>query len=414
MERSETSGLLAVLALVDGVGPRTLFRLVETAGGQPEGLVGGDLAQLCRDARIPPEVAARVREAATPRAVRALLARLARLEVGLLTYWDAAYPSLLAHIADPPPVLFVRGDLKALDAPGLAIVGTRRPTPYGRAAARRLAFDAAGQGWTVVSGLAAGIDGEAHLGALEAGGTTVAVLGCGVDVVYPRQHRRLYERIWREGGLVLSELPPGTPPQKGFFPRRNRIISGLSHGVVVVEAGEKSGSLITADLALEQGREVFAVPGSIFSPESRGPHALIQQGAKLVTGIDDVLSELAGAAGLAATSRADARVQAAAGTGAGRGGRAHDAGSSSETPPEPPFLTALSPEERAVWPHLVRGPVHVDDLVAATGLTPGALHAALLALELRGWVMQLAGGLYVAQETFARRGEKRFAEGQGD
>lgn len=404
MDRSESSGLLALLATVDGIGPRALFRLVAVAGGRPEDLVGSDLERLCRDARIKPEVAARVQEAATPRAVRALLARLARREIAVLTFWDAAYPPLLAHIADPPPVLFVRGDLGVLALPGLAVVGTRRPTPYGRAAARRLAADAASRGWTVVSGMAAGIDGEAHLGALEAGGRTVAVLGCGVDVVYPRQHRRLYERIWREGGLLLSEFAPGMPPQKGFFPRRNRIVSGLSHGVVVVEAGEKSGSLITADLALEQGREVFAVPGPIFSPESRGPHRLIQQGAKLVTGIEDVLAELEGMAGGGA--------QAALAAEEGRTGRANTGGLPADgTEPTP---ASLSPEEQAVWPHLARGPVHVDDLVAATGLSPGRLQMALLALELRGWALKLPGGLYTAQKPVPRCEEKRFAEGQGD
>jgi len=203
---------------------------------------------------------------------------------------DGAYPFLLREINDPPPILYYSGDLQALHKPSLAVVGSRRHTVYGREVAYKFAARLAACGITVVSGMARGIDTWAHQGTLGKGGATAAVLGCGLDICYPPENRLLMQNIQRQG-VVLSEFPPGTEPLPANFPRRNRLISGLSLGTLVVEAGEKSGALITATFALEQGREVFAVPGSILSDCSRGCHYLIKQGAKLVDGVEAILEE---------------------------------------------------------------------------------------------------------------------------
>lgn len=229
--------------------------------------------------------------AAAERAARAEAAAAAA-GLALVTLADAAYPALLREIHDPPLVLWTRGDLRAVnDRPGVALVGSRRAGPSSLETARRLARDLAKAGLTVVSGLARGVDAAAHRGALEGGGTTAAVLGNGADVVYPAEHRALASAV-AESGLIVSELPPGTPPLAHHFPLRNRLISGLSRAVVVVEASERSGSLITARLALEQGREVLAVPGSVTAGCHSGCHALIKDGARLVENVKDVLEEV--------------------------------------------------------------------------------------------------------------------------
>ncbi len=204
---------------------------------------------------------------------------------------DVRFPTALAAIHDPPPTLWIKGDPDALRAPSVAIVGSRAASPYALEVARRLGADLARRNVTVVSGMARGVDSAAHRGALEGGGITIAVFGCGVDVVYPREHRGLAERIVERGALV-SEFPPGMPPLKSNFPQRNRIISGLSLAVVIVEAAERSGSLITADFALEQGRAVLAVPGNVLGGRNYGAHALLRDGAKLVECADDILEEL--------------------------------------------------------------------------------------------------------------------------
>ncbi|MGH2541698.1 MAG: DNA-processing protein DprA, partial [Ardenticatenaceae bacterium] len=204
------------------------------------------------------------------------LETLARSGASALTWHDGAYPPRLREIYDLPPVLYIRGSLIPEDERSVAVVGTRRPSPYGREAAHRLSFDIARSGVTIVSGLARGVDAIAHRAALDAGERTIAVMGSGVDVMYPREHARLAQEI-AEGGALVSEHPPGTRPDSQHFPRRNRIMSGMTLGTVVIEANEKSGALITADHALEQNREVFAVPGNIFSPTSRGTNRLIRE-----------------------------------------------------------------------------------------------------------------------------------------
>ncbi|HEX2123432.1 MAG TPA: DNA-processing protein DprA, partial [Thermoanaerobaculia bacterium] len=219
--------------------------------------------------------------------------RVEELRASTITRIDPEYPPMLLEIVDPPLVLHVRGDASLLARPSVALVGSRRASPYAINAAQALARQLASAGLAIVSGLARGVDAAGHQGTLEAGGKTIAVLGTGIDVIYPRSHASLFRRIGREG-VIVSEFPPGTPPKPENFPIRNRVISGLAHGTVVVEATGRSGSLITARMAAEQGRDVFAVPGSIFSAGSEGTHRLIQYGAKLVHEANDVLEELPG------------------------------------------------------------------------------------------------------------------------
>jgi DNA processing protein len=250
----------------------------------------GALERLARGLGLPPAGIPAVVEAALAAADR-LLDQAARLGLGLVGLTDPQYPPWLRQIVDPPPVLWLKGRAPVLSLPAVAVVGSRDATPTGLAVARRLAGGLADAGLTVVSGMARGIDGAAHAGALDAGGRTVAVLGCGVDIAYPRSHEALAAET-AASGAVASELPPGTPPLPGHFPLRNRIISGLARAVVIVEASERSGSLITARLALEQGRDVLAVPGGVASGRHRGCHALIKDGARLVETVEDILDEI--------------------------------------------------------------------------------------------------------------------------
>lgn len=272
-----------------------------------------------------------------------------------------AWPRLLGQIADPPPVLWALGDLEALGPPRLAMVGSRRPTREGLTNAAGFARELAGRGWCVVSGMALGIDAAAQQAALDAGGASVAVLGCGVDVIYPPRHHRLHRRLQERGGLLLSEHPPGTPARAGFFPRRNRIVTGLSLGVLVVEAAERSGSLVSARLALEQNREVFALPGSIHNPMARGCLQLIRAGAVLVRDLDDILAELS------QWALATAPIS---------------------TPGPEPVETG----EDSLLRWLSDTPTPVDALVALTGRGVADCQRGLLELELEGAVTQAAGG----------------------
>ncbi len=282
--------------------------------------------------------------------------------IRLLTREDAAYPPLLHQIADAPRTLHVRGDLSCLFAPCVAVVGTRKMTPYGRAVLAELVPAMAAAGVTVISGMALGIDGEAHRLALASGGKTAAVLGCGLadGDLYPGSHRRLAHAVLAAGGALLSEYPPGTEVRNYHFPVRNRILSGLCLATVVIEAGIKSGTLITAKHALDQGREVFAVPGDIFRESAQGPNLLIAEGARPVRSPADILEPLGIASRTAAT----------------------------------PTVVPTSPEEAAVLQALGRDPIHVDAIVRATRLTAAAVSAALLRLELRGQVRSLGGQLY--------------------
>jgi DNA processing protein len=282
--------------------------------------------------------------------------RVARAGLQTMAKFSPGYPALLSQIHDPPPVLYVKGSLPAVDVIGITVVGTRTPTPYGREVGLRMATELAAAGMVIVSGLARGIDGIAHRAALDVGAKTVAVLGSGPDLIYPHEHRRLAEEICGAGALI-SEFPPGHGIEPGNFPRRNRILSGLTKGTLVVEAGHKSGASTTASHALDQNRDVFAVPGSILSEKSAGPHRLIQQGAKLVTCASDVLDEyrLARSAGQLSL-----------------GGQVLPADES-----ERKVLTSVTDEPR-----------HIDELIRASGLPSATVSAALAMMELRGLVRQ--------------------------
>ncbi len=295
--------------------------------------------------------------------------RIAAAGVQALTWEDAAYPSLLREVPAPPPLLYIRGQLEPEDAWAVAVVGTRRISSYGREVTRRLAGALARSGITVVSGLARGVDGVAHRAALEAGGRTIAVLGSGVDQVYPPEHRELARQIAAAGALV-SEYPLGAQPEAGNFPARNRIISGLSLGVLVTEAGLGSGALITASYAAEQGRDVFAVPGSILAAGCNGTNRLIQDGAKLVLEVADILREL----NLSMVAeQAEARQVLPA------------------TEAEAALLGCLGTE-----------PLHVDELQRAVGLPISQVTSTLALMELKGMVRQVGGMKYVLAAGSAR------------
>lgn len=288
----------------------------------------------------------------------------------ILTQDQTQYPAMLRQIADAPIVLFAKGALSRLNQPALAIVGARHATADGLEHASDFAYALARQGWCVISGLAQGIDAAAHRGALQAGsseGGTIAVLGTGADVVYPRNHAELARRILSEGGLIMTEFPLGTPARPHHFPRRNRIVAGLSHGVLVVEAALKSGSLLTARLAVDMDREVFAIPGSIHSPLSRGPHALIQQGAKLVENVTDILNEL----------EAFCVPQTLANP-------TPTTSSSSKAAPRSP-----------VWDAIGYDPVSEDILQQRTNMLPAILQCELLTLELNGDIERRPNGRIV-------------------
>lgn len=368
---SASESLRQWLALLraPGVGPAAFVRLLDEFGDAGT-LFGGTapaaLPEALRRYLRSPDWAAADRDLAWSR------------EPGnrILRWGTPEYPALLAEISDPPPLLFVHGDATLLQEPQLAVVGSRNPTAGGEETAHAFAAHLAGVGLTITSGLALGIDAAGHRGALAANGTTIAVMGTGLDRVYPARHRDLAHEIAAAGGALVSEFPLGTQPRPENFPRRNRIISGLSLGTLVVEAVLRSGSLTTARHALEQGREVFAIPGSIHNPLARGCHALIRQGAKLVETAEDILEELGPlAASLTRTARATAP---------------------DEGPTAP---AALSPAHAQLLDLMGFDPVSVDQLTIRSGLTAAEVSSMLLILELGGHVASRAGGRYVRSET---------------
>lgn len=352
------------LLSVPGVGPVRYRALVERFGS-PEEVLRAPVASLAEVPGMDRSTAEAVRSSRDEGFVEHQLRAVERTGAKVISLWDPEYPPLLKEVPDPPPLLFVLGDPSSLSLQGVAVVGTRSMTPYGRSVAEELVGGLVARGFAIFSGMARGIDGVAHRAALEGGGTTVAVLGCGVDVVYPPEHRKLRDMIVR-GGAVVSEFPMGTKPEAQNFPRRNRIISGLSLGTLVVEAGEESGALITAAFALEQNREVFAIPGSVRAPKSRGTNRLIQRGAaKLVMEVEDIVQELPAPKG--------------------------------EVPlrPPPSAEPELSPSEREVMERLSYEPKHIDVLSAEVGRPTPEVLAVLLSLELKGLVRQLPGAQFV-------------------
>lgn len=360
----DTTRAWLALLHATGLGPRGFMALWQRQP-DPRAILAAGPARW-REAGLKAPTIEALRQPDEPR-IEAALAWLAEPGHHLVTLDDARYPARLLDLDDPPPALFALGDPDLLDLPALAIVGTRHPTPGGAQNARAFARDLAGRGPVVASGLAQGIDAEAHRGALEAEGLTLAVVGTGADRVYPAQHRELAHAIVDGGGLIVSELPLGTPPRPGHFPRRNRILAALGLGTLVVEAAPKSGSLITARLASELGREVFAIPGSIHNPMARGCHSLIRSGAKLVEASSDILEELAGRIVLPEI-----------------------------TPSEPHQATHPElPEDHArVLEAMGFDPVSVDTLVERTGLTAAEVSSILLITQLQGLIAPSPGGLY--------------------
>jgi len=367
MEPDQYLGWLA-LALTPGLGARMAGKLL-VEFGSPDAIFSASLTAL-EGQRLPAAVAQAIHSRQPLSDAAKELAQVQAAGCRLLTWDEPEYPRRLREIYDPPTLLYVRGNVELLGRHLISIVGARRPTPYGNQMAERLARDLAARGIVITSGLARGIDSSAHRGALSAtAGATIGVLGCGIDVVYPKENKKIFAEV-EERGAIITEFPTGTFPAPQNFPIRNRIIAGMALGVVVVEGAQYSGSLITARLAMEFGREVFGVPGNATQPSSFGPNQLIKQGAKLVTGWEDVVEELP------TPVRAELLPVEAAST--------EERATLVEenlAPGERPLYELLSLDESR----------HVDDLVELSGLTSSEVLAALFDLELKGVVRQLPG-----------------------
>jgi DNA processing protein len=366
------------LNMTPGVGPRAATKLLERFGSADNVFHARrtELEQL----RLRPEtIESIIRQEFHEKATEELH-RVRDLGGDVLILDDGSYPYLLREISDPPITLYVKGDWQAcFEAPGVGVVGSRKCSTYGENASGMLSRDLAERGICIVSGLARGIDSAAHRGAIQAGGRTVAVLGTGIDAIYPKENTKLVDEILASGGAVVSQFPLGTPPLKDNFPYRNRIISGLSLGVLIIEASERSGSLITARLAMEQNREVMAVPGNITSRNSFGTNYLIKSGAKLVQQWQDVVAELPQE--IAATILPP---------------KLENDGSDPPAPKQPELVpSGLSENERMIWSLLSADEnVHIDALLDASGLSFGDLNTALVGLDIRDLIRVLPGKHY--------------------
>ena len=380
------------LALVPGVGTAMFIRLLARFR-TPDAVLNAGRKSL--EEVVGPKLAERIAQYSDVADVAGQVAAMAKYDASLITLEDPAYPLRLAEIYDPPLLLFIRGHMLEAELPCVAIVGTRRATPYGIRMAEKFGRELAARGITVVSGMANGIDTAAHRGALEAGGNTIAVLGCGVDVVYPQQNADLMKEIIARGSVV-SQFPMGTSPSPGHFPYRNRIISGMSLGTLVIEAPWSSGALITARQAAEQGREVFAIPGQIGVTNSQGPHLLIREGAKLVESVEDILVELE----LPANVRAQPRQQPVPANVVD----VRDPAPTTRPPialikpqpapasrPEPVRVSASTNEERQILDALSPNGSHVDEIAQACRVSVSQALSALTLLELKGLVRQFSG-----------------------
>lgn len=360
-----TKNLPAALALyaVEGVGSARYRVLLQALGSPSEVFAAGE-----RTLKSIPGVdaltAASICAARQNNSGDEILQKLQDSGAAVVSIWDSNYPARLKEIHNPPALLFVRGELPREDEICISIVGTRTPSAYGIAQAHRIAEDLASRGIGIISGMARGIDTSAHEGCLQAQGRTYAVFGCGIDLIYPAENKSIAKKIEQSGGLI-SEFLPDTRPDPGLFPRRNRIISGMSVGVVVVQGSESSGALITAKCALEQNREVFALPGSVEDRRSGGPHALIRQGAVLAASAEDILSEI------------------------GIGG------SGAAKPEMKVKLPSLNPSEEELVKKLSSDPIHIDQLVREMDRPVPSVLADLLGLEMKGWVVQLPGKMFV-------------------
>lgn len=366
------------LGAVRGVGPR-IARLLLEKFASAENVFKADEQELI-GAGIFRTTARNIRDFDGFEKIEKELCELPRIGARLVKWPDPEYPPNLKHVPDPPPFLFVRGQTRPEERNCIAIVGARAASEAGRHMAQRLGLELAARSFTVVSGLARGIDAEAHQGALDAGGRTIAVMGCGIDVIYPAEHRRLADAIIEHGGALLSELPLGAPPIAENFPTRNRILSGLCLGVVIVEAAERSGSLITARLALEQNRQVFAVPGSPLSGKARGSNRLLKEGAVLVECVEDVIEELAPQL----TEVAKVGLLSAPKPKPGGAGQKVALGQEFDGSDAKRLLEALKGGEK----------LHIDSLIESSALGAQTVLRLLLELELKGIVAQYPGKLF--------------------
>jgi DNA processing protein len=372
---SESMRDLLALSLVPGLGPRLTAALLRRFG-TAAAVRRASLEQLQEVPHIGEKLSYQFVEALRQLDLKAEIELIEKHNVRLLAHGDPGYPKALAGIEDPPPMLYYRGTWAESDTRAVGVVGSRHCTSYGRRMAERMASGLARAGFTVVSGLARGIDGAAHRAALDAGGRTIAVLAGGLSEIYPPEHKDLSEAVEKSGCLV-SETPMMSAPQAGMFPARNRIISGLSVAVVIVEASDRSGALITADHAAVQSREVFAVPGNVDSVASSGTLKLLRDGARLVRDADDILEDLAG---LSKPSRAPAAKTI------------HPPSADPPTVPMPP--AGLDETQRRLWDSLSDGPRHIDDLVRTLGVPVAQLNGMLMMLEMKKTVRRLPGNVY--------------------
>ncbi len=365
------------LNMVDGVGPIRVRALLDRFN-EPQAILSATKADLMQVEGVGDEVARSIISWREKVDLDGELARIEKAAVHVVTRDEPEYPKNLREVYDPPIILYVKGTLSERDALAIAVVGSRRTTLYGQDMARKLAYQLGRVGVTVVSGLARGIDTAAHHGALQAKGRTVAVIGCGIDIVYPAENEKLANEIIEKGGAVVTEFPFGVKPDRQNFPMRNRIISGWSLGTVVVEANLKSGALITANQAAEQGRQVFAVPGRADSILSRGTNKLIKDGAKLTEDAEDILGEFEYLLPKRATEQAEA---------ASEGGGTKPA-------------LVLSDMETKVMAQVGQEETAIDEIIRASGLTTACVSATLLSLEMKRLVRQLPGKLYVRNSAF--------------
>ncbi len=366
------------LIRADSVGPTTFAKLIKHFGSAERAL-GASVAELAKIDGVGFKTAERIASTRGKFDVGAELELAEKLDVWIINVDDKRYPPALKQIYDPPPVLYIKGSLAREDNLAISIVGSRRCSLYGQEQSSRLAHFLSSAGFTICSGMARGIDTAAHQGALSAGGRTIAVQGCGLASVFPPENKKLFELI-AESGACISELPLGYEPLSENFPPRNRIIAGLSLGTIVVEAGLRSGALITARVALENNREVMAVPGKIDSPLSKGTHRLLKQGAKLIESVEDVMEGL-GYIG----EQLEDHVSTAA----------EKAGERVETPLFDIKALKLSGPEKTIYEYLKKEPSHIEEVIADTDLAAGSVNAGLVSLRLKGLIKQLPGSLFL-------------------
>ena len=395
MLSADTKSLIH-LNLIPGIGNYTIRRLL-AAFGSAEKSIAATSEELAQIDGLTPDVRQQLIDGRSRAPLAQELELIDQHQCHVVTINDGTYPTLLKQIDDPPVLLYITGDFPLQDTPSVAIVGSRSPTEYGKTTSQQLSYQLAERGITVVSGFARGIDTCVHRGALEASGCTVAVFGCGLSIIYPETNRALAAEIV-ESGALISEFPMTMPPRGKNFPRRNRVISGLTLGTLVVEASERSGSLITARHAAEQGREVFAVPGQIFSGRSRGTHSLINQGATLINSVDDLLDALPqdytkflGGESLEVTRQPPSSKQSDKAI-------PRQSAAKRSTPaaqPKTKVVPNLTPDEQTVLSTMDADSIHIDEITRVTQLPIGKVSSILVMLELKGIVQQLPGKQFV-------------------